>query len=62
MGKVKYFFKALVLVIMLRCTMNYLLPKPEKLSFELLDGLIFGILAYLLIIWFIGISSKFSKK
>jgi hypothetical protein len=42
--------------------MNYLLPKPEKLSFELLDGLVFGVLAYLLIIWFMGIFSKSSQK
>ena len=46
---------------MLRCTMNYLLPEPEKLAFKLLDGLIFGILACLLIIWFIGIFSRTSK-
>ncbi|MCI2950225.1 hypothetical protein FH172_05795 [Staphylococcus haemolyticus] len=47
---------------MLRCTMNYLLPEPEKLAFKLLDGLIFGILACLLIIWFIGIFSRTSQK
>ena len=62
MRKVNYFFKALVLVIMLRCTMNYLLPEPEKLAFKLLDGLIFGILACLLIIWFIGIFSRTPQK
>lgn len=62
MGKVNYFFKALVLVIMLCCTMNYLLPELEKLAFKLLDGLSFGILTYLLIIWFIGIFSRTSQK
>lgn len=47
---------------MLRCTMNYLFPTPEKLSFKLLDGLLFGVLVCLLIIWFIGIFKKSSQK
>ncbi|MEX3466407.1 hypothetical protein [Staphylococcus epidermidis] len=62
MDKVNYFLKALVLAILLRCTMNYLLPTPEKLSLQLLDGLIFGVLLYLLITWFIGIFKKSSQK
>ena len=62
MDKINYFLKALVLAIMLRCTMNYLLPAPEKLSFKLLDGLIFGVLVCLLINWFIGIFKKSSQK
>ncbi|MCI2870295.1 hypothetical protein FH115_11580 [Staphylococcus hominis] len=62
MDKVNYFLKALVLAIMLRCTMNYLLPTPEKLSFKLLDGLIFGVVLYLLIIWFSNNFKKSSKK
>ena len=36
--------------------------EPEKLAFKLLDGLIFGILVCLLIIWFIGISSRTSQN
>ncbi|HDH4342415.1 TPA: hypothetical protein PI338_002736 [Staphylococcus aureus] len=62
MDKINYFLKGLVLAILLRCTMNYLLPTPEKLSFKLLDGLIFGVLLYLLIIWFIDIFKKSSQK
>ena len=62
MDKINYFLKALVLAIMLRCTMNYLFPTPEKLSFKLLDGLIFGVLVYLLIIWFIDIFKKSSQR
>ena len=62
MNKINYFLKALVLAIMLRCTMNYLLPTPEKLIFKLLDGLIFGVLVVLLINWFIGIFKKSSQK
>ena len=62
MDKINYFLKALVLAIMLRCTMNYLLPAPEKLSFKLLDGLIFGVLVCLLMNWFIGIFKKSSQK
>ena len=46
---------------MLRCTMNYVLPTPEKLSFKLLDGLIFGVLVCLLINWFIGILRNLHK-
>ena len=42
--KVNYFLKALVLVIMLRCTMNYLLPSPDTITFKILDGLAFGVL------------------
>lgn len=62
MDRINYFLKALVLAIMLRCTMNYLLLTPEKLSFKLLDGLIFGVLVCLLINWFIGIFKKSSQK
>ncbi|MCI2865529.1 hypothetical protein FH105_09745 [Staphylococcus hominis] len=62
MDKINHFLKALVLAIMLRCTMNYLLPTPEKLSFKLLDGLIFGVLLYLLISWFIGLFKNSSQK
>ncbi|HCX1270387.1 TPA: hypothetical protein OY193_002701 [Staphylococcus aureus] len=62
MDKINYFLKALVLAIMLRCTMNYLLPTPEKLFFRLLDGLIFGVLVCLLMIWFIDIFKKSSQK
>ena len=62
MDKINYFLKALVLAIMLRCTMNYLLSTPEKLSFRLLDGLIFGVLVCLLMIWFIDIFKKSSQN
>ncbi|NWN86770.1 MAG: hypothetical protein HLX47_12910 [Staphylococcus sp.] len=62
MNKVKYLLKALVLIFMLRCTMNYLLPTPEKFIFQILDGLIFGVLGCLLIIWFFGILKNTSKK
>ena len=62
MDKVNYFLKALVLAILLRCTMNYLLPTSEKLPLKLLDGLIFGVLLYLLITWFIDIFKKSSQK
>ena len=62
MDKINHFLKALVLAILLRCTMNYLLPTPEKLPLQLLDGLIFGVLLYLLITWFIGIFKKSSQK
>ena len=58
MNKVNHFFKTLVLVIMVRCTMNYLLPTPEKLIFKMLDGLVFGIIAVLLVIWFTDVSRK----
>ena len=47
---------------MVRCTMNYLLPTPEKLIFKILDGLVFGILAVLLVIWFTDVSRKIFKK
>ncbi|MCI2911170.1 hypothetical protein [Staphylococcus hominis] len=47
---------------MIRCTMNYLLPTPEKLIFKILDGLIFGILTVLLIIWFTDVSREILKK
>lgn len=47
---------------MLRCTMNYLLPRPESLGFKLLDGLIFGVLATFLIYWFTDIFKKNNKK
>ncbi|PTK30693.1 hypothetical protein [Staphylococcus hominis] len=62
MNKINYFFKALVLTIMVRCTMNYLLPTLEKLVFQILDGLAFGVLTILLIIWFIGDPKKTLKK
>ena len=62
MDKVNYFLKALVLAIMLRCTMNYLLPSPEKLLFRFLDGLTFGVLTVFLINWIIGIFKKYSQK
>ncbi|WP_435431882.1 hypothetical protein [Staphylococcus hominis] len=42
--------------------MNYLLPTPEKLIFKILDGLIFGILTVLLIIWFTDVSREILKK
>ncbi|MCG1682778.1 hypothetical protein K4T88_10765 [Staphylococcus epidermidis] len=58
MGKISYFLKALVLALMLRCTMNYLLPASEKLLFRFLDGLTFGLLLWLLIFWIIGIFKK----
>ena len=48
MDKVNYFLKALVLVIMVRCTMNYLLPSPDTITFKILDGLAFGVLIGLL--------------
>ena len=62
MDKVIYFLKALVLAIMLRCTMNYLLPSPETITFKILDGLVFGVLTVLLINWIIGIFKKYSQK
>ena len=34
---------------MLRCTMNYLLPSPDTITFEILDGLAFGVLTVFLI-------------
>ena len=61
MDKVNYFLKALVLAFMIRCTMNYLLPSPEKLLFRFLDGLTFGVLLWFLIFWFIGFFKKYSK-
>ena len=62
MDKVNYFLKALVLAFMIRCTMNYLLPSPEKLLFRFLDALTFGVLLWFLIFWFIGFFKKYSKK
>ena len=62
MDKVNYFLKALVLVIMLRCTMNYLLPAPDTITFKILDGLAFGVLTVFLINWIIGIFKKYSQK
>ncbi|MBM0772963.1 hypothetical protein K4P42_11575 [Staphylococcus epidermidis] len=62
MNKVNQFFKALVLAIMVRCTMNYLLPTPEKLIFKILDGLVFGISTFILIVWFTEVSKKNLKK
>ena len=62
MDKVNYFLKALVLALMLRCTMNYLLPASEKLLFRFLDGLTFGVLTVFLINWIIGIFKKYSQK
>ena len=59
MDKVNYFF--LVLVIMLRCTMNYLLPSPDTITFEILDGLAFGVLTVFLINWIIGILRSIHK-
>ena len=47
---------------MVRCTMNDLLPTPEKLIFEILDGLVFGISTFLLITWFTDISKKIKKS
>lgn len=47
---------------MVRYTMNYLLPTPEKVIFQILDGLTFGVLTVLLIIWFIGNPKKTLKK
>lgn len=61
MDKVIYFLKALVLAIMLRCTMNYLLPSPETITFKILDGLVFGVLTVLLINWIIGFLEVFTK-
>ena len=61
MDKVNYFLKALVLTIMLRCTMNYLLPSPETITFKILDGLTFGVLTVLLINWIINFPRKRSK-
>ncbi|MCG2181036.1 hypothetical protein K4S66_04740 [Staphylococcus epidermidis] len=62
MDKVNYFLKALVLTIMLRCTMNYLFPSPETITFKILDGLVFGVLTVLLINWIIGFLKKYSQK
>ena len=62
MNKVNQFFKALVLAIMVRCTMNDLLPTLEKLIFEILDGLVFGIPTFIFIIWFTDVSKKILKK
>jgi len=42
--------------------MNDLLPTPEKLIFEILDGLVFGISTFLLITWFTDISKKIKKS
>ncbi len=62
MDKVNYFLKALVLAIMLLCTMNYLLPSPDTITFKILDGLAFGVLTVFLINWIIGIFKKYSQK
>lgn len=47
---------------MVRCTMNDLLPTLEKLIFEILDGLVFGIPTFIFIIWFTDVSKKILKK
>ncbi len=47
---------------MLRCTMNYLLPSPETITFKILDGLVFAVLTVLLINWIIGFLKKYSQK
>ncbi|KAB2278368.1 hypothetical protein ACUW9V_001606 [Staphylococcus epidermidis] len=62
MDKVNYFLKALVLAFMIRCTMNYLLPSPDTITFKILDGLAFGVLTVLLINWIIGFLKKYSQK
>ena len=46
---------------MLRCTMNYLLPSPETITFKILDGLAFGVLTVLLINWIIGFLRSIHK-
>ena len=47
---------------MLRCTMNYLLPSPDTITFEILDGLAFGVLTVFLINWIIGIFRSIHKN
>ena len=47
---------------MLRCTMNYLLPSPETITFKILDGLAFGVLTVLLINWIIGFLRSIHKN
>ena len=47
---------------MLRCTMNYLLPSPDTITFKILDGLAFGVLTVFLINWIIGILRSIHKN
>lgn len=53
-----YFLKAIVLSLMIGFSVDYLLPTPENLSFQLLRGVICGTLIALAIQWFLEIPRK----